>query len=285
MNIISRAEWGGPTTFVKADESPGAWPVPLSKREGVCFHWDGKHAVLGAPYDQVMVKLQALHKRVEGGSWGGVGYNYVITGDGRAWEGRGIGLTAVACPNRNTAWVHIQLHIGQGDDGPTVAQLASAARLADWIDEQVGRPLPRYVHRDGWPTVCAGPDITKWVRDGCPVAGLASIDDQEDLLSKFTREDLIDIQREAILGIKWGDQTYGARFAETYRLATFIPQIVQQLGDLSAAVIALSEGRLDETEAAALKDSLDRNTIAIHALVKVVGLDRAADEAPADVDG
>ena len=285
MNIISRAEWGGPTSFVKADGSPGAWPVPLSKRTGVCFHWDGAHAVLGAPYGQVMTKLQALHTRVEGGSWGGVGYNYVVTGDGRRWEGRGLGLTAVACPNKNTAWVHIQLHIGQGDDGPTVAQLASAAQLADWIDEQVGRPLPRYVHRDGWPTVCAGPDITKWVRDGCPVAGLASIDDQEDPLSQFTREDLRDLVQDAILGIKWGDQTFGGRFSETYRLATFIPQIVQQLGDIAAAVVAIAEGHLDEAETAALKDALDRNTTAIHALVKVVGLDRAADRGPDRVDG
>ena len=56
----------------------------------------------------------------------------------------------------------------------------------------------------------------------------------------------------------------------------------KQNPDAGAAVAAKAP---PATEAAALKDSLDRNTIAIHALVKVVGLDRAADEAPADVDG
>ena len=57
------------------------------------------------------------------------------------------------------------------------------------------------------------------------------------------------------------------------------PQLLEQAISRATTLIR------DQKRGAEVKDALDRNTTAIHALVKVVGLDRAADRGPDRVDG
>lgn len=248
MRLVTRPEWGGPTKFIQRNGDPGAYPVGRSARRGVCFHWDGADAVLGYPYGNVMSKLQADHKVTAGGTWGGVGYNYVVTGDGTIWEGRGLDLTAVACPGHNTDWLHVQLHVGKGDPGATPAQLQAGAELAAWIDSQIGRPLGRYVHSDGYPTECAGRQITTWVRAGCPSPNktINITSDEEDPLAGYSKEDLIGITAQGAAAVQYGspDNTWGKWMPVIYNAArNDIPALRAQLAVLTSAVQALAEAK------------------------------------------
>ena len=254
--VIARKQWGGPTNFNRADGAgPGARTIPASRRRGVCIHWDGANAVLNYPYNKVMAKLQAQHATVEGGSWGGIGYNYVVTGDGRVWEGRGKTLSAVAHPLHNDDWYHVQIHVGKKDPGPTPAQLASTRALALDLDQYVGRKLGRYVHSDGWATECPGPQITRWVRAGMPTPTTGR---PPMTVTPLTYDQTKNAAGEGVAAIGYGTApnrwTFGAALPEIYNAARYgSGPVNEKLVALAAAV-------------AQVQATLDGQTVAIQAL-------------------
>ena len=254
--VVARNQWGGPVSFVRADGAgPGARTIPPSRRRGVCIHWDGANAVLNYPYDKVMAKLQAQHATVEGGSWGGIGYNYVVTGDGRVWEGRGKTLSAVAHPLHNDDWFHVQIHVGKKDPGPTPAQLAATRALALDLDQYVGRKLGRYVHSDGWATECPGAQITRWVRAGMPTptTGRPSM-----TVTPLTYDQTKNAAGEGVAAIGYGTApnrwTFGTALPEIYNAARYgSGPVNEKLVALAAAV-------------AQVQATLDGQTVAIQSL-------------------
>lgn len=122
IKIYSRQEWGATT--------PLASTVPLPYNEVII------HTAAGAASKEtdsvetdfnLMRQIERLH--VNGRGWAaGVGYNFVISGAGRIFEGRGWGRQGTHTQNRNSQMG--VCFLGHGDQQPaTTGQWASAKGL------------------------------------------------------------------------------------------------------------------------------------------------------------
>lgn len=208
MQVITRAQWGGPSSFYRADGGGlGAFPRPMSQVDTLMVHWEGVGSYLGNDPASAMRAVQRAHMSVEGGSWGGIGYNFTVFADGSIYEGRGWDLTAVACPNYNGRAIHVQAHLGTTDPGPTPAMLAAIRALAEEADRRAGRSLTRCGHRDRYPTECPGNALHSWVHSGMPTT--TTLTDEDDDMAARTDDEIRTLMQEAILRIHWGDLHYG----------------------------------------------------------------------------
>lgn len=241
-SYISRAQWGGPGDFIRADGGgAGAYVIARSARSEFFVHHDG-----GAPCGDVdpaeaMLAMQRAHLAVEGGSWGGIGYNFVVFQDGSTWEGRGWDLSAVACPDHNESGFHVQVHIG-GDEQPTAAALAAVRALYDEACSPAvaGHPLAMRGHRDGFPTECPGSALYAWVQAGMP----HPIESQEDDdMATLTPDNLAQIA-EAVWAADWpvqgGRENAGLRLGQARNASR---ETLAQVAALTAAVRVLADAR------------------------------------------
>jgi hypothetical protein len=83
--------------------------------------------------------IQAYHQDTRG--WCDIGYHFLISQDGRVWEGRPHGQIGAHVENRNSGNVGIALLGNFEAARPTPAQLDSATRLVAALGRELGIPL------------------------------------------------------------------------------------------------------------------------------------------------
>jgi hypothetical protein len=72
-------------------------------------------------------QIQSFHMYSRG--WCDIGYNYLVSRDGRVWRGRGAGVIGAHVANNNTGNVGISFMGTYTSTAPTSTQMCSAARL------------------------------------------------------------------------------------------------------------------------------------------------------------
>lgn len=158
--IIPRAEWG----FDGWRDGVAPSIVPISARTEFFVHYEGP-ATGGASSAGDILAMHHYHRDAQG--WRGIGYSFVVTQDGRAWEGRGWDYSGSHCPNHNWSGWSVQVHLG-GDETPTDAALNTVRDLYDEACARAGFELAKRGHRDGFSTSCPGDRLYAWVKAGMP---------------------------------------------------------------------------------------------------------------------
>lgn len=121
------------------------------------------------------LEIDAQH-RAQG--WCMIGYDYVITPDGKIYQGRSLGMVPAAAEYANTISVDICL-IGnfQSDDPgytgePTAAQIASLKALSIWLHQpEQGLALQRIIGHEDVARITGHPDAAT----ACPGNKLYSL--------------------------------------------------------------------------------------------------------------
>lgn len=105
-------------------------------------------------------QIQAFHQ--QGNGWCDIGYHYLISRDGRIFQGRPQTKLGSHVGNNNTGNVGISL-LGNFETGrPSDAQLRATAQLVDWLGRTYGIPRARsHVkgHRQYGGTACPGRNV------------------------------------------------------------------------------------------------------------------------------
>ncbi|MFC4565031.1 N-acetylmuramoyl-L-alanine amidase [Nocardiopsis mangrovi] len=163
VDIISRARWG-------ARPPRSRTTVALSARRGfMVHHSDG-------PTTQTPAQIQAFHMG-PARNWSDVGYNFLISDDGRIYEGRGWTTAGAHCPGHNTSALGVCVIGTYSRALPSSAALAAVAELYAEANRRTGRQLDVLGHRDGFSTSCPGARLYDWVRDGMPTTSPTEGDD------------------------------------------------------------------------------------------------------------
>lgn len=176
IEIVPRYVWGA-----RPWDPPTAVHVaPITGRVAFFVHYHG--APPKADRGPAMAKeIESIHLA---NGWAGVGYSFMVGQDGRAYEGRGWGLTTAACPGWNrTAW-HVYVAVG-GDQRPTEAAMRTVRALYDVACYRSGRRLAMTWHGAHYATECPGDYLRAWVEHGMP-----------DTTPTATEEDNIPTPRE-----------------------------------------------------------------------------------------
>lgn len=189
--VVTRARWGFPGW---AGDVHG---VPMTERTAFVVHWDGAHPVR----DTGAAVLQRIDREHRARGWAGIGYNHVVQGDGRVWEGRGWGFVGAHCPGMNRVGIGVQVAVGTGQH-PTSAALAALAGLYGEACERAGRALQLTTHAAHYATECPGPDLTGWVRvfDGRPDRPAAGRGVDAMVATEAERDELADVVADAVAG-------------------------------------------------------------------------------------
>lgn len=185
--IIARAKWG----FSGWRDGIAPEVVPLSDRTEFFVHYEGAPTD-GAGGVAVPRAIHQYHRDVQ--RWRGIGYSWVVTQDGKIYEGRGWDYSGSHCPDHNRSGWAVQVHMG-GTETPTPAALHSARWLYDQAVGRVGRPLAMRGHRDGYATECPGDRLYAWVRAGMPDPIPVVPKEDDDM----TPEDFRDLLRNTML--------------------------------------------------------------------------------------
>lgn len=160
VNIISRAGWRAPTGI------PAGRNVPLSSRRWFVVHWPG--GTVGSDAAQAVRNIDHFHRT--GNRWAVIGYNFLVSRDGRIFEGAGLMTRGIHEPTRNTDGFGVCVMISVGEQPPQAALNATRA-LYNWLNGRTGRTLSRGFHGQFSATACAGPALNQWVRNGMPATG------------------------------------------------------------------------------------------------------------------
>jgi peptidoglycan hydrolase-like protein with peptidoglycan-binding domain len=158
--IINRAGWRAPTGI------PGGRQVPLASRRWFVVHWPG--SPVAADPAQVIRNIDAFHRNSL--RWAVIGYNFLVSRDGRIWEGAGLNIRGIHEPSRNVDGFGVCVMISVGEAPPQAALNATRA-LYNWLNQRTGRTLSRGFHGQFSSTACAGPALNQWVRNGMPATG------------------------------------------------------------------------------------------------------------------
>lgn len=156
--IISRSQWGATRPI------PAGRHVPLASRRSFVVHWPG-----GAAGVDPAANVRAIERQHLSQGWAVIGYNFLISRDGRVWEGctRDVrGIHAGTPANTEGFGVCCLISIGER---PPAALLNSTRALYDQLCRQTGRTLAQSWHAAWMATACPGPDLTAWVRGGMAV--------------------------------------------------------------------------------------------------------------------
>lgn len=106
--------------------------------------------------------------------WSDIGYNWLVTQDGRVWEGRAGGWLAVGAHagGQNTGWIGVCWIGDSRTIAPSAAALASIRWLIDEACRRAGRRLEVRGHGQvpGQATACPGDRLRAWIAAGLPVA-------------------------------------------------------------------------------------------------------------------
>lgn len=108
----------------------------------------------GSPEAQLR-QMQSHHQDVRG--WCDIGYHFLISRDGRIWEGRDAGRTASHVQNNNTNNLGISFIGNYMTESPTEAQIDAASRLIAGLEARYGiSGADVFGHRDFKGTDCPG---------------------------------------------------------------------------------------------------------------------------------
>ncbi|XP_019877658.1 peptidoglycan-recognition protein 2 [Aethina tumida] len=148
--IVSRSEWGARrakgTTSLKINPAPYA----------IIHHADTPPCTSESQCKSRVKNVQDYHQNTR--KWDDIGYNFLIGGDGKVYEGRGWGLSGAHAPNYNSKSIGI-CFIGKFDSvSPSEAQLQAARDLLSCgVDS--GKLSPSYKllgHKQVRQTSCPG---------------------------------------------------------------------------------------------------------------------------------
>lgn len=103
-----------------------------------------------------MTTIESIHKWHLDKGWSGVGYNYVIRGDGAIYPGRPIDKQGAHTYNYNDDSVGICVCGNFIAAQPSEAQLQSLVELIGYIRGVYKKELPIQRHKDLNPTACPG---------------------------------------------------------------------------------------------------------------------------------
>lgn len=152
--IVSRAAWGARTQVPNR-------PI-LARARYVVFHWPG--GTVGNDGAAVTRAIETQHRNQ---GWSvAPGYGYLISRDGRIFEGAGT-MQGIHSPPRNADGIGVQFMVNLNEN-PTQAQRNSGRALYLWLNQRAGRTLTPWWHGRDWATACPGPHVIAWVRAGMP---------------------------------------------------------------------------------------------------------------------
>jgi hypothetical protein len=182
--IVTRREWGA-----QFPVPGGRFVLPASRRFFV-VHWP----VIANVSDERAVcrTIERMHRQQ---GWAAVpGYNYLVGQSGTIYEGCGRDVRGIHSPPRNTdGWgvCCLQPCTPQGRPLAPVSQAMrnSTRALYDWLGSVAGRNLNMWWHGRDFATMCPGPDLIAWVRNGMQASGVApspgpSLTEEETMTSE-----------------------------------------------------------------------------------------------------
>ncbi|RCV53462.1 peptidoglycan recognition protein family protein [Marinitenerispora sediminis] len=146
--IIPRASWGARAPRSRATVN---W---TQRTEFVVHHSEG-------PATQTPKAIQNFHMDSRG--WADLGYNFLISADGRIYEGRGWLVVGAHAPNHNTSGIGVCLIGSYTKTLPTAAALESLQWLYAEANRRKGSALRIRRHRDVTSTDCPGGALASWV--------------------------------------------------------------------------------------------------------------------------
>ncbi len=130
------------------------------------------------------VRLRGIqHYHMDTRGWCDIGYHFLVSRDGRVWQGRDERLVGAHVAGHNTGNAGISFMGTYSRDAATEDQLRAAGRLVAWLHQTYGVSLDLYGHRDLGQTECPGdmlysqiPDIEAYARGEDPGEGGGGVD-------------------------------------------------------------------------------------------------------------
>jgi len=156
VTIVTRPQWDARSPSSAVDLAK--W----SQRTGFVVHYSA------ANKDQTVRSIQNFH--MDSNGWRDIGYNWLVTVDGRVWEGRQHTWDAIGA--------HVQDHntenIGCCMIGTDADVTDEAKRSIRWLYDEAcrlaGRTLAKRYHSQYASTSCPGNNLRAWVQAGMPIS-------------------------------------------------------------------------------------------------------------------
>jgi hypothetical protein len=146
--VASRAIWGARPATCASSHAP----------EQITIHHTATPTIDTLSPEARLRQIQAYHMDVNG--WCDIAYHFLVSRDGRLWEGRVASRVGAHVSNHNTGNAGISFIGTHTEIAPTAAQIAAAARLVRGLADRYGIPLVAdrlSGHRDfGTGTECPG---------------------------------------------------------------------------------------------------------------------------------
>lgn len=155
LTIVTRPQWGArsPTSAVDT--------VGWGSRTGFVVHYSS------VSKDQTVRSIQDY--QMDHNGWRDIGYNWLVTVDGRVWEGRQHNWNAVGAHVENHNTENIGVCMIGTDADVTDAAKRSIRGLYDEACRLAGRTLAKRYHSLYAPTSCPGNNLREWVLAGMPL--------------------------------------------------------------------------------------------------------------------
>ncbi|GIY71896.1 peptidoglycan-recognition protein SC2 [Caerostris darwini] len=159
--IVSRAEWGA-----QPPKSAIALKVPVD--HVIIHHTDGATSDSKEGCSKVIRQIQKYH--VETKKWDDIGYNFVVGGDGRIYEGRGWKTLGSQAKGYNSKSIGISFMGNYNKSEPSAAMLTAAKNLIEYgvLMKYISSSYELHGHRNVKCTDCPGASlysiIEKWPR-------------------------------------------------------------------------------------------------------------------------
>jgi len=158
--IVTPAEWGS---------KPQPFPAEYNQTpRAVLLHHAGENWKLGTDPAQKLRNLQSWGQRDK--NWNDVPYHYLISPDGRIFEGRSVSYKPDTNTNFDTTgFINVQLWGNFEEQRVTQAQLASTVSVTAYLVDKHGLSIDSITtHMDEAPgqTTCPGKDFYRYVKSG-----------------------------------------------------------------------------------------------------------------------
>ena len=137
-------------------------PLKDSKVKGIVVH----HTTGSAIEPGHMIGAHDRYHKHTRGWAGGLAYNWLVSADGRIWEGRGWNQGG-ATKNWNDKSVAVA-YLGDSNHQLPKSAKAALVTVFDAIHAKYGRDLWIKVHSDFKATDCPGSELREWVHDEVP---------------------------------------------------------------------------------------------------------------------
>lgn len=156
LDVYSKSDWGG--------RNPSCSSATNTYRATI-------HHTVTPTNDTIspqarLRQIQNYHMDVQG--WCDIGYNYLVSRDGRIWRGRGVGVLGSHVADNNSGNVGVSFMGTHTSTPATATQLCNAAKLLSVMKSDHGLPLTRSAikgHRQYGSTECPGDALYNQVDD------------------------------------------------------------------------------------------------------------------------